>query len=109
MATSIPPRTKPYPNTGDLSAEEFDDAMNRWFEEQPDREEAMNQIAQEIEKYALNAEAAAGELDNAVWVSGTTYAAGQVRYALLISSITAARPMAQARPTRVSIRQTGLY
>lgn len=80
MATTLPVRTTPYPNSGNLDASEFDDAMNRWFTESPAIEQAQSQLGQEMEDLAARAEAAAGELANTAWVSGTSYTAGQVRY-----------------------------
>lgn len=79
MVTQIPKRTDPKPNTGNLTAEQFNDSMNRWFQESPVIEQALGQLGMEVEALALNVEAAAGASVSSKWVAGT-FAQGDERW-----------------------------
>lgn len=80
MVTQIPLLPEPLPRVGEQSSEEFSDAVGGTVAGLNPMAVGMNAVAQEVQALASNAEAAAGALANAVWVSGTTYAAGNVRY-----------------------------
>jgi len=79
MVTQVPLLTK-IPNTLDQSVDEFSDAVDTMVRELNPMASSMNTVAQEVQTLASNAESAAGAIANAVWVSGTTYTAGNVRY-----------------------------
>lgn len=80
MGIVIPLFSTPLPNTLSQTAEEFEQSANTLVSELNPIFSAVNSAVSEINQLALNAESAAGELANAVWVSGTTYTASQVRY-----------------------------
>lgn len=80
MVAQITLFSTPLPNTYDQTAEEFEAAANTLVSELNPAFLQANALALEVNELALNAEAAAGELANTAWVSGTTYTAGQVRY-----------------------------
>lgn len=80
MAIQIPLLSKPLPTTSGMTEEQFNTSMNQFINELDPYGTAANALAVEVEENALKAEAAAGELGNAVWVSGTSYTAGEVRY-----------------------------
>lgn len=83
MVTQVPLLQEPLPKVGDQSPDEFSNAVDSMVGGMNPMARGMNNLAQEVQDLALNAEAAAGALANAVWVSGTTYAAGDVRYSPL--------------------------
>ncbi|MBY0474222.1 MAG: hypothetical protein K2Q13_04060 [Nitrosomonas sp.] len=80
MVTQVTPFSTPLPDTFNQTAEEFEASANTLVSELNPRFTQMNSAILEMNELALNAETAAGELANTVWVSGTTYTAGQVRY-----------------------------
>ncbi|MBY0498907.1 MAG: hypothetical protein K2Q14_07035 [Gammaproteobacteria bacterium] len=80
MVAQITLFSTPLPNTYDQTAEEFEASANTLVSELNPAFLQANALALEVNELALNAEAAAGELANTAWVSGTTYTAGQVRY-----------------------------
>lgn len=80
MTTQVPLFSEPLPDSFEMSPPEFEDSAAVWMSELNPHAVAMNAQAVEVNALAARAEAAAGELANTVWVSGTSYTAGQVRY-----------------------------
>lgn len=80
MATQAAGISKPYPNPYDMTSEEFEASMAAYIPQQAQLAEDLNAIALEVNVLSVNAESAAGAIANSVWVSGTTYAVGDVRY-----------------------------
>lgn len=83
MVTQVALFSTPVPNTNSQTSEEFEASANTLVSELNPRFTQLNAAISEVNQMSLNAEAAAGELANAVWVSGTTYAAGDIRYSPL--------------------------
>lgn len=79
MGTTIPDFSD-IPNTQTQTESEYDAAWNQTLSELPVWGSAANALGAEVEVNAANAEAAAGALADAKWVSGTTYAEGDVRW-----------------------------
>lgn len=80
MPATIPALSTPLPTTSGMTEAEYNTAMNRFIDELTPYAEGANTLAAEAEANAARAEAAAAEVANTVWVSGTPYTAGQVRY-----------------------------
>lgn len=68
------------PNSDTMTESQFNDAWNNYFANANPYGAALNALGAEAENNAARAEAAVAEVANTVWVSGTTYTAGQVRY-----------------------------
>lgn len=80
MVTQVPLFSTPLPDPLNQTSGEFSVSATTLVSEINSRFSAANTQASEVNAMALNVDAAVGELANAVWVSGTTYTAGQVRY-----------------------------
>ena len=80
MVTEVPLFSTPLPDPLQQTSEEFESSTTTMVSELNPRFAAANTQAAEVNAMALNAESAVAELANTVWVSGTTYAAGNVRY-----------------------------
>lgn len=68
------------PNSATMTESQFNAAWNNYFSNVDIYGAALTALGVEAEANAARAEAAAGEVANTVWVSGTSYTAGQVRY-----------------------------
>lgn len=80
MVTQIPDFTEPFPNLMEMSSEEFELSTATFVAEIPPFGKSLNQFGQEMQQIGADAEAAVEALASAVWVSGTSYTTGQVRY-----------------------------
>lgn len=78
MALQIRALSTPYPNVFTQSKHEFDDAASRFSTELPLIASDLNRVATEVEVNALRAEVAVDSLPAGIWVTGTTYAIGDV-------------------------------
>lgn len=83
MVAQVPVPTKPYPNTAEMSRDEFEEAINRWVSEVGPVAEGMNDVAIEVNEAVATVDAAVEALASAKWITGTTYAIGDVRYSTL--------------------------
>lgn len=77
--TTIPEFNK-LPNTQTMTEAEYNDAWNTTHSQLNPWGAAANALGAEVEQNAANAAAAVEGLANAVWVSGSPYTVGQVRY-----------------------------
>lgn len=68
------------PNSATMTESQFNSAWNNYFSNVNAYGAALTALGMEAEANAARAEAAANEVANTVWVSGTSYTAGQVRY-----------------------------
>lgn len=80
MVTQVPLFSSALPDPYNQTSEEFELSVVDFNANLNPYAAGLNQLGLEVQELALNAESAAGSLANAVWVSGTTYAAGDVRY-----------------------------
>jgi hypothetical protein len=80
MVTQVPLFSSTLPDPYNQTSEEFELSVVDFNKNLNPYGAALNEIAIEVQELAAKAEAAAGALANAVWVSGTTYAIGDVRY-----------------------------
>ena len=80
MVTQVPLFSSALPDPYNQTSEEFELSVVDFNANLNPYAAGLNQLGLEVQELALKAESAAGSLANAVWVSGTTYVAGDVRY-----------------------------
>ena len=80
---AIPRLSTPLPTTSGMSEDKFNQSMNTFIDELTPYAEGANALADLVESAAARAESSVEALADTVWVSGTSYTAGQVRYSPL--------------------------
>ena len=80
MVTSVTPLPTPFPDIDTQTRDEFNANWSKFFPGLQITAANIASVGTEVSALALNAEASAGGIANLAWVSGTTYAAGNVRY-----------------------------
>lgn len=83
MVTQVTPLREPLPDSFTQTKDEFNDAFNRFFEDLPAFGAQISSVGVEVSDMGANALAAVAELANAAWVSGATYAIGDVSWSLI--------------------------
>lgn len=76
----IPLLSTPLPTTSGMTEEEFNLSMNTFIDELTPYAQGANALAEQVEAAAARADSSVAALANTVWMSGTSYTAGQVRY-----------------------------
>lgn len=80
MATQVTLFPTPLPDPYVMTSDELEESMSNLVGNLNPFAVSLNSLGSEVEDLALRAEVAAAALANAVWVSGTSYTAGVVRY-----------------------------
>ncbi len=80
MVAQVPLLAEPLPNSQEQTSEEFESSVVTTIAGLNPMAVGMNEVANEVNEKALDIEAASEGIANAIWVTGTTYAVGDVRY-----------------------------